>query len=149
MSLKYVHLAFIALAGFISAGFGVWAIAHGTTTNVVLGVLSLAGAAGLAVYGRAFARKARTLMIVAGMLLPKPLLACPVCFGQSDSPLASGVIVGVVLLLGVTGTLLVAFGAFFIQLRKRMRAYASNAIGERRSDQDGSGHLKELRALRD
>lgn len=121
MSLKYVHLVFITLAGLISAGFGVWAIAHGTTTNVVLGVVSMAGAIALVVYGRAFARKARTLMIVAGLLLPERALACPICFGQSDSPLVSGVTVGVAVLLGVTGSLLAAFGAFFIRLRKRMR----------------------------
>ncbi|MBI1873237.1 MAG: hypothetical protein HYS05_05015 [Acidobacteria bacterium] len=147
MSLKYVHLAFITLAGVISAGFGIWALAHGTTTNVVMGVVSMAGAAALAVYGRAFARKTRTLIVVAAVLLPeRALAACPICFGQSDSPLVSGVTVGVALLLGITGSLLAAFGAFFIQLRRRMRQHAGDLTVERRADQEDSRYLKELRA---
>ncbi|MBI4476024.1 MAG: hypothetical protein HY654_02560 [Acidobacteria bacterium] len=129
MSLKYFHLLFITLAGLISAGFGVWALMRGTTLNVVLGVVAIAMAAGLAVYGRAFARKARTLAIAAALLLlPDRAFACPICFGQADSPLTSGVIVGVGLLLGITGALLAAFGAFFIQLRRRIVRYEQEEI---------------------
>ena len=48
-------------------------------------------------------------------------LACPVCFGASDSLLAQGSNWGILALLGVTFGMLGAFGAFFMHLRKRSK----------------------------
>jgi hypothetical protein len=55
------------------------------------------------------------------ILLPAPLLACPVCFGQTDSPLARGMSLGILFLLGVTGVVLGSFAAFFVYLIRRAR----------------------------
>jgi hypothetical protein len=52
---------------------------------------------------------------------PVGLLACPVCFGQSDSPMAKGMNLGILFLLGVTGVVLASFAAFFIYLMRRAR----------------------------
>ena len=47
------------------------------------------------------------------------LVACSVCFGQSDSPLARGTNWGVFFMLGVTAVMLAAFATFFIYLIRR------------------------------
>ena len=65
-----------------------------------------------------------TLLLLAA---PRAALACPVCFGQSDSPLAWGVNMGVFLMLGVTGGVLAAFATFFIHLMRRARLAADPA----------------------
>ena len=49
------------------------------------------------------------------------LLACAVCFGQSDSPMAVGTNMGIFLMLGVTAAVLTAFASFFIYLSRRAR----------------------------
>ena len=59
-----------------------------------------------------------TLLMLAAS---RSAFACPVCFGQSDSPLAWGVNMGVFLMLAVTGGVLAAFATFFIHLMRRAR----------------------------
>ncbi len=54
-------------------------------------------------------------------LAPRTALACSVCFGQSDSPLALGINYGIFLMLGIIVVLWAAFGSFFIYLRRRAR----------------------------
>ena len=49
------------------------------------------------------------------------LVACTVCFGQTDSPLAKGANSGVFFMLGVTVFMLAAFAGFFIYLIRRQR----------------------------
>jgi hypothetical protein len=58
MSLKWFHIAFISLSMLLSLGFGVWGLFN---DQVVLGIISLCGSAGLVVYGNYFLGKARTL----------------------------------------------------------------------------------------
>jgi hypothetical protein len=58
MSLKWFHIAFITLSMLVSLGFGVWALYN---DHVVLGMASLAGSAGLVVYGNYFLGKVRKL----------------------------------------------------------------------------------------
>ena len=48
-------------------------------------------------------------------------LACPVCFGQSDAPMASATNAGIWLMLGVVAVMLSAFASFFIYLSRRMK----------------------------
>jgi len=55
------------------------------------------------------------------------VLACVVCFGQSDSPLAKGANMGVFFMLGVTVLMLAAFASFFIYLIRRKRLFADEA----------------------
>ena len=52
---------------------------------------------------------------------PRDAFACPVCFGENDSPLALGINYGILAMLGVIGVLWVAFGSFFIYLYRRAR----------------------------
>lgn len=52
---------------------------------------------------------------------PRLALACPVCFGQNDSPLAKGVNMGVFFMLGIVAVMLSAFASFFIYLSRRAR----------------------------
>jgi len=56
------------------------------------------------------------------------VLACSVCFGQSDSPLAQGTNMGVFFMLGVTVVMLTAFASFFIYLIRRKRLFADDAV---------------------
>jgi hypothetical protein len=71
-------------------------------------------------------------LVVAGCLAaaPKAALACPVCFGQNDSPLALGINYGILAMLGFVGSLLVAFASFFIYLARRARLAEAGQLPE-------------------
>jgi hypothetical protein len=62
-----------------------------------------------------------TAVVVA---LPRAALACPVCFGQSDSPLANATNMGIIAMLGIVGGVLSGFAAFIIHLNRRARLAA-------------------------
>ncbi len=64
--------------------------------------------------------------VVAIVLVPTALHACPSCFGAADAPMTQGMNMGILSLLGVTGSMLVAFGSLFLRLRKRARAFIDN-----------------------
>jgi hypothetical protein len=68
-----------------------------------------------------------TLMILAA---PRAVLACPVCFGQSDSPLAAAINMGVIMMLGVVAVMLGSFAAFFIYLNRRAKRLAEFGVAE-------------------
>jgi hypothetical protein len=51
--------------------------------------------------------------------VPASALACPVCFGQSDSPMAWGTNMAIFFMLGLTVAVLGAFAAFFVYLMRR------------------------------
>ncbi len=53
----------------------------------------------------------------------QPAMACPVCFGASDSPMAAGMNNGIFFLLGIIGTVQVGFVALFVSFRRRGKAY--------------------------
>ena len=52
------------------------------------------------------------------LLAVNTALACPVCFGASDSPLVHGSNLAILALLGVTVGVLGAFAAFFLHLKR-------------------------------
>ena len=52
------------------------------------------------------------------------LLACPVCFGQSDAPMATGMNAGVLVLLGITLSVLAIIAAHFFVFSRRLRIAA-------------------------
>ena len=56
------------------------------------------------------------------------MMACSVCFGQSDSPLAKGTNMGIFFMLGVTGLMLAAFATFFVYLIRRKRIFADDVM---------------------
>lgn len=141
MPLRYVHLGFISAATVLALGVGAWSIGawmeEGGSQWAALAAVGLIGAGGLVVYGTRFFRKIRGLGIVAlmlGLLLGAPahVLACPACVGTTDSPLATGMNLGILTLVGVTVTMLLAMGAFFVHLARRARR--TPVLAPRRGD---------------
>ena len=55
---------------------------------------------------------------------PRAALACPVCFGNSDSPLAIATNMGIIAMLIVVAGMIGAFASFFIYLNRRARRVA-------------------------
>ena len=70
----------------------------------------------------------RLIATAALVAAPRTALACPVCFGQSDSPLAKGANMGVLFLLGVIVAVLVAFASFMIYLARRAKVFAGDIV---------------------
>ena len=56
---------------------------------------------------------------------PRPALACPVCFGQNDSPMAIAMNMGILAMLVVVVGVLGAFASFFIYLMRRAKLIAA------------------------
>jgi len=71
----------------------------------------------------------RCAAVVFALAIPRVALACPVCFGQNDSPLAQAMNMGILAMLIVVAGVLVAFAAFFIHLMRRARMIARQAEG--------------------
>jgi len=61
------------------------------------------------------------LIAVAVLGTAGPAMACPVCWGASDSPMAQGVNNGIFFLLGVIGSVQIGFVALFVSFRRRGR----------------------------
>jgi hypothetical protein len=61
----------------------------------------------------------RALLTTLIALAPRVAWACPVCFGQNDSPLALGINYGILVMIGFIGSLLAGFAAFFVYLARR------------------------------
>jgi hypothetical protein len=70
-------------------------------------------------------RRAIATTLVVG--IPRAVLACPVCFGQTDSPLANATNMGIIAMLGIVGVVLAGFAAFIVHLNRRSRLVASGA----------------------
>ena len=68
----------------------------------------------------------RLLLTVLVLGVPRAALACPVCFGQSDSPMAVATNMGIFFMLGLTLLVLAGFGAFFIYLMRRAKFVADH-----------------------
>ncbi|HKT80384.1 MAG TPA: hypothetical protein VJP86_09190 [Vicinamibacterales bacterium] len=64
-------------------------------------------------------RAISSVIALAVVAVPRAALACPVCFGQSDSPMAISTNNGIVALLVVITGVLAAFASFFIHLARR------------------------------
>jgi hypothetical protein len=90
----------------------------------------------------------RGLVWLAALVLasaPAPALACPVCFGMLEGPLADGTNKAILALLGVTGCVLAGFATFFVYLIRRARIAAEIPIqGEADRAREGvAGHVIE------
>jgi hypothetical protein len=59
------------------------------------------------------------LLAVLLAVQPGSVQACAACYGQSDSPLASGVTWGILSLLGVVMTVLGSIVTFFIYIARK------------------------------
>jgi hypothetical protein len=71
----------------------------------------------------------RVVLTAVILAAPRAALACPVCFGQNDSPLALGVNWGVFVMLGFVAAVLGAFATFFVYLARRARLAENAAAG--------------------
>jgi hypothetical protein len=63
-------------------------------------------------------------LTMAFLAAPRLVMACPVCFGQSDSPAAAAINLGIFVLLGVIGAVLAAFASFMVYLNRRAKLFA-------------------------
>ncbi|HTK29830.1 MAG TPA: hypothetical protein VL309_09780 [Vicinamibacterales bacterium] len=63
-----------------------------------------------------------TALVLLG--IPRLALACPVCFGQNDSPMAKATNMGIFFMLGIVVVMLGAFAFFFVHLSRRARSIA-------------------------
>jgi hypothetical protein len=61
------------------------------------------------------------LLAVFVLAVPRAVLACPVCFGQNDSPMANAINAGVIVMLGFVVAVLAGFGSFIFYLSRRAR----------------------------
>ena len=64
-------------------------------------------------------------LLVLGM--PRLALACPVCLGNSDAPMASATNTGILFMLGIVAVVLCGFASFFIHLIRRANRVAAEA----------------------
>ena len=69
----------------------------------------------------------RTLLLTIVLLAaPRAALACPVCFGQNDTPLGNAIKGGVILMLVLVGVVLTGFAAFIVNLNRRARLFSND-----------------------
>jgi hypothetical protein len=68
----------------------------------------------------------RTLLATALVFAPRVALACPVCFGNSDAPMAKATNTGIIFMLVIVAGVLAAFGSFFIYLVRRANHAAAD-----------------------
>ena len=57
------------------------------------------------------------------------VIACPVCFGQSDSPMAWAMNTGIFFMLVIVGGVLAGFASFFVHLVRRARLVEQSGSG--------------------
>jgi hypothetical protein len=84
----------------------------------------------------------RHILLTLGMLAaPRVALACPVCFGDNDSPMAVAMNMGILAMLIVVAGVLGAFATFFIYLIRRanrLERSAEAGAAERVAAQKGT-----------
>jgi hypothetical protein len=66
----------------------------------------------------------KTLITLGLLAAPRAALACPVCFGNSDAPMAIATNMGIIAMLIVVAGVLGGFASFFIYLMRRARRVA-------------------------
>ena len=76
---------------------------------------------------------ARLVATIVLLGMPRAALACPVCFGENDSPLASAMNLGILAMLGVVVAVLAGFGLFIVNLNRRARLVEQSARAKRRA----------------
>jgi hypothetical protein len=67
----------------------------------------------------------KTFLTLALLAAPRAAWACPVCFGNSDSPLAIATNMGIIAMLVVVAGMIGAFATFFIYLNRRAKRMAA------------------------
>ncbi len=59
------------------------------------------------------------LLVGLFVVLPRVVMACPVCFGQVDAPLTRATNLGIAFMLGLVLLVLGGIAAFFVSLARR------------------------------
>ena len=67
----------------------------------------------------------KTLFTIGLLAAPRAALACPVCFGNSDSPLAIATNMGIIAMLVIVAGMIGAFASFLIYLNRRAKRVAA------------------------
>jgi len=67
----------------------------------------------------------RVFVFASLLLVARPALACPVCFGNSDAPMAHATNAGILFMLGIVAVVLCGFASFFIHLIRRANRVAA------------------------
>ena len=67
-------------------------------------------------------RRHYTAAVLFLFLVTEAAMACPVCYGDPNSPMVKGTNNGILFLLGVVGILWVGFAALFLSFWMRARA---------------------------
>ena len=67
----------------------------------------------------------KTLFTIGALAAPRAALACPVCFGDANSPLTIATNMGIVAMLVVVAGMIGAFATFFIYLNRRAKRVAA------------------------
>lgn len=73
--------------------------------------------------GRVPAWVFRALVLFASLDFSDPVLACSTCFGDPDSQMVKGALMGVYVMIGVVGSVLAGFagtGIYWIQRSRRL-----------------------------
>jgi hypothetical protein len=156
MSLRFFHAFFIGASSLMALGVGIWAVGRWQTDAAMgwlaLAALSLASAVALVFYGTRFLQKTRKLGIVGVLLgvmlgIPSDALACTVCIGNTDSVMAAGMNNGILVLLGVIGSVLACFAWFIVSLARRARyAEVPDSVVRRPSTKVGQQIEKQILA---
>jgi hypothetical protein len=66
----------------------------------------------------------KTLLTIGLLAAPRAAFACPVCFGDSNSPMAIAMNIGILFMLIVVAGVLGGFASFFIYLIRRAKRVA-------------------------
>ena len=74
------------------------------------------------------------LLVLAVLMSPQAGFACAACYGASDSPLAQGMNMGILFLLGVIGSVLLGITAFFIFVARNAARLAAAAPSQLPTD---------------
>jgi len=127
LTLRGVHIIFVAAVVFLTMFFGYWALQEyerlNTTGYLVTAIISFLCTVAVIIYGVKFSQKVKiiaTTFILAS--LPKLSYACAVCFkGDPQDPMNQGLRAGILVLLVILTVMLGLFARFFISLGRRAK----------------------------
>jgi hypothetical protein len=66
----------------------------------------------------------KVILTLGAVAAPRAALACPVCFGDANSPLTIATNMGIIAMLVVVAGMIGAFATFFIYLNRRAKRVA-------------------------
>lgn len=135
MSLKAFHIVFVTVATLFSLLSGILCLRAEGGGQTIIGIVFMATAAALIVYGLWFLRKMKGVSMLVALVatgaVARGAHACTVCYGDSESAVILGAQQATLLMVGLTYFLLGGGVATFIVLRRRsLRDQQTPADGE-------------------